>query len=306
MDIFPLQQAACEDRSKISSGPSPGNWIGPALPDGWRLPSFHFFVDWSAHPPAVADRIWMTRQLRLEVGESLADARNVDVLRIFRQSPAQREFESLEIACLPYRQGVSAVLLPEVAVCAISDETPVWVITKPAGREYQARKITVGKLKKAIQKHSGGPVRVGSKGLIYGTSGVECYLSKGDAAFPGDVDALVVDDTNGVRHIIEYKKHTLAAPIGEHLITRYYPRPDGRKYQRLAALANRYQKILQRPVPLIVLYYSTMQPVIRLQEIRLLDENRVTISRDTGDVAIEGRSREGIADDIIRWLGVRR
>src|SRR5690606_41580483 len=76
------------------------------------------------------------------------------------------------------------------------------------------------------------------------------------------------------------------------------------KYQRLAALANRCQNVFQQRIPLIVLYYSTRQPIIRLQEIGSLDKYRATIRRDTGDISIKDRLTKEISDDVVRWLGV--
>lgn len=304
MYIFPLQQALCSDRSQVSSGPDPKNWIIPSLPEGWRLVSFHFFVNWNSSPPVVADRIWMTRQLRFDSDINLADVDDSEISEILSQSYAGQEFDDLDFIFSPYGHKITTILLPEIPVSAISDETPAWIVAKSDGINNKVQKVTVSKIRSAIQRHSGGPVWVGDKGLTYGTSAMECYLSKSDAAFPGDVDAVIVDNQNQVRFIIEYKKHTLQAPLGEHLITQYYPRPDGRKYRRLAALADRYEQASQRSVPLVVLYYSTRQPVIRLQEIGSLGEDCATISRDTGDLSTNGRHQKEISDYVVNWLGV--
>lgn len=266
--------------------------------------SFHFFVDWNSHPPVVADQIWMTRQLRFDSNVNLANVHDSDIWDIFNKSSSKQEFDDLEMICSSHGCKLAAILLPEIQVSAISDQTPVWVIGKLGSENYKIAQITISSLKNAIQKHSGGPVWVGSKGLTYGTSAVECYLSKSDAAFPGDADAVIVDSQNRVRCVIEYKKHTLSAPIGEHLMTKYYQQSDRRKYQRLNALAKRYEKFLQQSVPLVVLYYSTQQPIIRLQEIGSLDNNSATISRDTGDIVIDGCSQKAISDYVVRWLEV--
>lgn len=304
MYIFPLQQALCSDRSQVSSGPDPKDWIVPSLPEGWRLVSFHFFVNWESLPPVVADRIWMTRQLRFDPDINLDAVDKTDISDILSQSYAGQELDDLELIFSPYGHKITTVLLPEIPVSAISDETPVWIVAKSDGVNNRIYKVKVSRVRSAIQSHSGGPVWVGDKGLTYGTSAVECYLSKSNAAFPGDVDAVIVDNQNQVRFIVEYKKHTLQAPLGEHLITKYYPRPDGRKYQRLAALGNRYEHFLQRSVPLVVLYYSTKQPVIRLQEIGSLGEDRATIRRDTGDIPTNGLHQKETSDFVVNWLGV--
>lgn len=300
MIIAPLQQALCTDRCRITYGPDPSNWIVPSLPAGWRLLSFHFFVDWSQTPPVVADRIWMTRQLRLEAGETLENISKDEILRQFRVGATYQEFEDLERASAPCRHQITVALLPEIPVADINDNTPVWAIGKTEGGKLKIFTGTVQDLKGAIQMHSGGPVQIGSKGLTYGTSAVECYLSKSDAAFPGDADAVIVDDQNRIRCIVEYKKHTLDAPISQHLVMRYYPRPDGRKYQRLEALAARCRGLLPFPVPLVILYYSTKTPAIRLQEIGALDAHSITINRDSGDMPVNGNT----ADTVVNWLGM--
>jgi len=246
----------------------------------------------------------MTRQLGFYSDVNLLNIDGADILNIFNLSSAKREFDDLEIISSGYGYNTTAVILPDIPVAAISDEMPVWIIAKSGGAYNRVKQITISNLKSAIQRHSGGPVRVGSKGLTYGTSAVECYLSKTDAAFPGDADAVIVDMQNRVRCVIEYKKHTLQEPIGEHLMTKYYPRPDGRKYQRLVALAKRYKYFPDQSVPLVVFYYSTRQPVIRLQEIGSLDEHSATIIRDSGDISTCGRFEKAISDDVVRWLGV--
>lgn len=304
MHIAPLQQALCADRSRVTKGPDPGCWLAPSLPAGWRLLGFHFFVDWRQTPPLVADRIWMTRQLQLDSSERLQAVSDADLLQLFVDGPAGSEFADLEEVCAGFKKQLSAIVLADIPVGDISDDTPLWVIARSQGAEPGIRKVSVRELKAAIQTHSGGPVHVGSKGLTYATSAVECYLSGSDAAFPGDADAVIVDDCNRVRCVVEYKKHTLDAPLDQHLVTRYYPRPDGRKYQRLAALAAHCQRCQQQPVPLVVLYYSTKTPVIRLQEIGSLDAHSLTISRDSGDMSICGQRPADVCDAVMRWLGV--
>lgn len=300
MYIAPLQQALCTDRSKVTNGPDPSNWIVPSLPAGWRLQSFHFFVNWNNTPPTVDDRIWITRLLRFGQWDRLDNINDSDVLQLFCNSFLRQEFESLEQAGALCKFELSAILLPEIPVAEINEATFVWVIFRGEDRNFRCGRANVQLLKDSIQRHSGGPVRVGRKGLTYGTSAVECYLSSTDAAFPGDADAVIVDDNNQIRGIVEYKKHTLDAPMNEHLATRYYPTPDGRKYQRLQALATRCGHALSNSIPLIILYYSTKEPVIRLQEIGTMDVSKMTISRDSGDIFVDNNTPAKVVD----WLGI--
>ncbi len=300
MIIAPLQQALCTDRCRITYGPDPSNWIVPSLPAGWRLLSFHFFVDWSQTPPVVADRIWMTRQLRLEAGETLENISKDEIRKQFYDGTTFQEFEDLERIFTPCGHQISVVLLPEIPVFDIHDDTPMWAIIRSNDEHPLILKCRISWMKTLIQQHSGGPVSVGTKGLKFGTSAVECSLSGSKAAFPGDADAVIVDDQNQIRYIIEYKKHTLDAPMSDHLVNEYYPKPDGRKYQRLEALAAHYRQSQQSAIPLVILYYSTKTPVIRLQEIGALDAHSITINRDSGDMPVNGNT----ADTVVNWLGM--
>ncbi|MBD8143813.1 hypothetical protein [Pantoea agglomerans] len=298
MKIAPLQQALCEDRRQISGGPEPSNWIAPSLPSGWCLVSYHFFVNWGAKPPTVATRLWMARQLRLEAGETLDSISKADILAAFYATCTCREFEELERIFTPSGQQVSVILLPEIPVSDITDDTPMWAIIRGNNGYPLILKCRISRMKELIQQHSGGPVSIGTKGLRFGTSAVECSLSRSDAAFPGDADAVVVDDQNQIRYIIEYKKHTIPESMRDHLVDAYYPIPDRRKYQRLEALATHYRLSQQSAIPLVVLYYSTRKPEIRLQQIDSMDDFRINIGRDSGDIPDDDHTSTAV----VNWL----
>lgn len=305
MFITPLQQASCADRSSVSRGPDPSDWIALSLPAGWRLLSFHFFVDWWQSPPKLADKVWMTRQVRFEHESEMAKDLESKILNMFNQSEDRRYFEGLERICSNYRHDLSAIILPDIPVSVITEQTPIWVIRRTENADLGISKYSVNSLKQAIQFHSGGPVKVGTKGLKYGTSAVECFLSSSDAAFPGDADGVVVDDQNRVRCVIEYKKHTIDDALDNHLINKYYPRPDGRKYKRLEALRSHYERVNQFPTPLVILYFSTREPVIRLQEIDRLNDDSVDIRRDSGNINIDGMHPDAISKQVVQWLGLQ-
>jgi len=300
MQIKPLQQAECANRCKVTSGPNPGDWITPSLPAGWRLVSYHFFVNWGNEPPTVASLIWMTRQLWLDPGETLDSIRKADVLAAFSASSARQEFEDLERIFAPCGQQVSAILLPEIPASDITDDTPIWAIIRGYDGEPSVLKCPVRWLKSLIQQYSGGPVNVGTKGLTYGTSAVECSLSGSNAAFPGDADAVIVDDQNRIRYLIEYKKHTIPQPMSDHLVEKYYPKPDGRKYHRLEALVAHYRLAQQSAIPLVVLYYSTRKPeIIRLQQIDKMDNKHIYIGEDSGEWSVNTHTSAAV----VNWLG---
>ena len=306
MIVSPLRQALCRDRSRVTNDPDPGRWLAAdMLPAGWAVHGFHFFVDWQHDPPVVGDRFLLTRLVDFEDGEDPLSVTEGDVLKVFVDAGLPVEFEALGRVCAIYGKSVVPVLLPECETSALNDATPFWIVSGSGDRELTITRSTVSGLKNAIRKYSGGPVRVGEKGLTYGTSAIECLLSLTDAAYPGDADAVVVDGNGHVRYVIEFKKHTLTAPLGEHLASRYYPVPDGRKYQRLHALAAALESSDRGAVPLVIFYYSTKRPLIRLQLVGALDGQRMEIDRDSGDVRIEGMNDREVADAVMAWMGIR-
>ncbi|MDX4049122.1 hypothetical protein Q6A89_07860 [Aliarcobacter skirrowii] len=117
--------------------------------------------------------------------------------------------------------------------------------------------ITLDCLKNDIRNLSGGVIEIGSKGLFYGTSSLECTLSTTDALYPGDADMILVDDNNTPVAILEFKKHTKDSPIRNQKLSNYYPRPDKRKYDRLFLLQNELSAIKNKRIPLLVIYYPT-------------------------------------------------
>lgn len=301
MHITCPQQALCSDRSKISVGVNPDDWISPSLPIGSALISFHFFVNWEHNPPRLGKEILLTRLVHFGPNESHANLDEKVLLDLFLKTEVQ-QFEAVERVCSPQGQRVIVALLPEIPIAQVNDETPVWLIL----RNKQGFKLvsrSVKQLKAFIQKESGGSVKLGAKGLTFGTSAVECFLSKTDAAYPGDVDMVACDSEGNIHFIIEYKKHTLDAPIGEHLAEKYYPKPDGRKYQRLDALLSSYREV-DRKIPFIILYYSTKLPIIRLQMMGRLSDKKMDVEKDSGDLNISGWSNEEVATAIADWIGV--
>lgn len=111
----------------------------------------------------------------------------------------------------------------------------------------------IADLKEDIKLLSGGPIRIGKKGLIYSTSTLEGYLSRSDAAWPGDADLIILDKALCPVALLEYKKHTLDTPIKDQQLSNYYPYPDKRKYDRLAI----FKTFLASDMPLINIYYPT-------------------------------------------------
>lgn len=305
MIISPLRQALCSDRSQVTEDPGSGRWLAAdMLPAGWAVYSFHFFVDWQHEPPVVGDTFLLTYLVDLQADEELLSVSEENVLKAFTEADLHIEFESLRRVCANYGKKLVSVLLPECEISELNEGTPFWIVSCGKDRQPDVAKSTISGLKKSIRKHSGGPVRVGKKGLTFGTSAIECFLSLTDAAYPGDADAVVVDGNGHVRYVIEFKKHTVATPLGEHLANRYYPEPDGRKYQRLHRLVSLFGLSDHDAASLVIFYHSTRSPLIRLQLIGELNKKHMEIVRDSKDVCIGGMNDREVADKVIAWLGI--
>lgn len=122
------------------------------------------------------------------------------------------------------------------------------------GEVIQVSRIPLESLKEDIRLLSGGPVKIGKKGLNSAYTTLECFLSSTDALWPGDVDLLLIGNDNRPRAIFEFKKHTLKEAIEKHKFSCYYPYPDGRKYNRLALLRDSFR---ENKLPIIVIYFPT-------------------------------------------------
>src|SRR5690606_11551333 len=91
---------------------------------------------------------------------------------------------------------------------------------------------TLEKVKSDIRQYSGGPVRIGNKGLIYGTTSLECHLSTTDALWPGDVDSVLWSEVeNKAVALLEFKKHTMDSRLDDENVQKYMHK-DRRKWQR--------------------------------------------------------------------------
>ena len=127
------------------------------------------------------------------------------------------------------------------------------VLINKNGKVAEIKKVDLQTHMEQIRTLSGGPTRIGSKGLKFSKTELECFLSKTDAVWPGDADMVLVNNGNEGIAILEFKKHTLDAKIEEHMFVRYYPKPDGRKYDRLALLRDS----MNNSIPIIIIYYPT-------------------------------------------------
>ncbi|MCD2424385.1 hypothetical protein LQ567_16515 [Niabella pedocola] len=252
----------CSDRQsmpkKHPTGGSPEEWFrNEQLSENNLLGiSFDFFINWSATPFSLTPEIWIKRILETpyEYSDVLDNLQNIMATEFGLQYLTRlRDFSSLHLLTTRFiifrddydwKNQTSSILIITLTSNNLSD------------LQYNAEIISIADFKKLIQQHSGGPIQIGSKGLIYGTSNLECFLSRTDSLYPGDVDLILLDSQNLPVAIIEFKKHTLSSSIDGQKLSNYYPFPDKRKYDRLAILRD----YLSRPnftIPIIVIYYPT-------------------------------------------------
>lgn len=251
---IPPVLAKCDDRGVFSpENPiigGPDDWISELrrISNEHISVSFDFFADWSSKPVCVVDEFWFKFPVKCISDFSLLED---DVLRdVLRKST---DFVALAKLCKAIGVEARAILFD--AQTKYCDETPIVIFSyNGADGSSLFEIINIRTLKKKIRTLSGGPITIGAKGLIFGTTRLECHLSKTDALWPGDVDLLVFSKNKmKVEGIFEFKKHTrrARASFGDQDFSLYYPRPDARKYNRLAALADFFPYV----VPLYLVFY---------------------------------------------------
>lgn len=239
-------QAKCHNRSHVTRKPRGGEpddwWTRVWLEErGYTRATFDFFVDWRDR--SLVELAWSKV---LATGGSRARVRQEDASLIpSAMDVIDAVTNRSAIAALGFQHSLR--LLPE----PFEPPDGIGVADQSRG-SLSFRKLR--DLEEEIAAHSGGRFRIGSKGLTYGTSAVECFLSKTDTPWPGDVDAVIFDAVSlAPICVLEWKKHNprYAGRIADNLFDHYYRRGDQRKWDRLAILA-RYLD-----VPLGVVYYAS-------------------------------------------------
>ena len=142
-------------------------------------------------------------------------------------------------------------------------------------------KLTINDFKQNIINLSGGPIQIGSKGLLYGTSRLECYLSHTTSLYPGDADLILTNTNHEPIAILEFKKHNLDTNMENENIHNYYPSRDKRKYDRLAIMQNYFADI-GFDIPLLILYYptKTKHTQWKLEQIQYQNDNFTIVGNE--------------------------
>ncbi|MYL48290.1 hypothetical protein GLV98_02290 [Halobacillus litoralis] len=249
--------ARCDDRTRLSSlhpvAGDAGDWFPRDILEQFSLSAvgFDFFVNWSNYK--LSDEYWVKRILSEEELSNVND----EILEGLIYACDSKEFVE-DLARIP-QGSVKYLIFRESTDWNNLDEGdfPILKVNiNSEGRVDGFDRLNIYQLMEQIQFLSGGPVHVGGKGLIYSTSRLECYLSRTDSAWPGDVDLVLLDKEKNPFAIIEFKKHTLTEDIENHKFERYYSNgKDTRKYNRLAIL----KENMGNDIPLYILYYPTKE-----------------------------------------------
>ncbi len=297
--IRPLFQARCDNRNAATAVKvNPTRWIEAALAQEQSWVTFHFFINWNSATPEVVGPLWIVRLIVSSSKDSLDTASHNEVYSAFINSDCAPFLKELGELANSISTSSACVLLGESNI--LHSNSPSWIVTSNdiATSPYSIKRLTLNALGKHIQEIRGGAANLGSKGLIYGTSAVECWLSKTNNIFPGDCDCLILN--NGApAALLEMKKHTLTAPISSNLASQYYPAPDGRKYDSLFALKRRIEERFNKELPLAVIYYATHFPGFRVQVIQQ-EVDRLKVIRDTGDLGCKDWTDVAIGERILQ------
>ena len=261
--------AKCDNRNiKAKKHPysgDPEDWLSNELLSKFNISavSFDFFINWSDN--TTSSEIWIKRIVDRNV-QTWPIADNEMLLKWIYDCDSEQAISDLSYFCGQNNLKLNYFLFKDVD-WNNSDGGIVNVTLDNEGNLVGANQISIEELKERIKSQSGGNVSVGRKGLFYGLSTLECYLSKTDAAWPGDLDILLLDDNKDPLAIIELKKHTLGSSINNQKLSNYYPSKDARKYDRLAIFRNYLQT--SHDLPIIVLYYptNTNENLIKLEKI---------------------------------------
>ena len=267
--------ALCSNRSTKArentfSG-NPDDWFTPERLDKHNLipVSVDFFVNWKYSPAKFVRSVWVKRILNIHP-DKLRDSEhnlNENLVKnlIFNLDNESRIIEQVKFFS-KHNISLDYLLFRDIDW----NQNPIESIVLARFHidkgflKMEAKYIDMRDLEKRISKGSGGPVHIGKKGLIYGTSCLECHLSRTQYAYPGDADLILIDKIkNESIAILEFKKHNLSDPTKDQRLSNYYPKPDRRKYDRLIILRD----YLKKDSLLVNLYYPTKSDNISKLEV---------------------------------------
>lgn len=262
--------ARCRDRSSLAksheySG-SPEDWFADVLlPNGYTGISFDFFVNWSTN--SLSNEIWIKRIIDDKYYWPQTNKSSLE--HDLYKCDSQEYIKTLGSFVTQCHLKLNYQLFKESKDWRNNPSDFGTVAIDNKGKVSNVKYQSITDIKNEIQLLSGGPVRVGGKGLGYSSTTLECFLANEDklsgAAWPGDVDLLILDKNLIPIAMLEFKKNTIRPnspygkhiPISEEYLSNYYPNPDKRKYDRLAILRDYLNKHFQKTIPIFNIYFPT-------------------------------------------------
>lgn len=302
------RKAPCADRESSPVGPDAYDidlTADGGLPAGH---TFHFFIDRSLLTPACVGPLWLRWTLDRSDGMQPQHTSDADLRGALARAQAAEQLAALSRIFGDQGPAIEGIVFPEGPVDSVSEVTPVWSVQCTDGPGIELARHDVRWLRNRMAQFDRSGSLMGRKGLRLGMSSVECWLSQTGTIFPGDCDRLVKID--GQRWaIVEFKRHNLPVPISEHLAARYYPSPDGRKYDALFMLQDRLEQSLGAQVMVVVLYFAPRQARYRWQVLRrragFLDTvaESAELPYEPGKAAAENASAsDGFTREFVRSL----
>ena len=270
--------AYCNNRARPASihphSGEPDEWLAdPYLePHGLVGFTFDFFVNWRTR--SISKRLWIKRIV--EPSFTPWPILSHDISNTIYQCDEEEKVKQFCRFATKYGLSCHYFLFKESDDWENSPSPIVAVSFGGDGLVTDVREVELPILMRRIQRHAGGHVPVGAKGLTLGLSTLECYLAndKKDegAAWPGDADLVLVDSNFTPQAIIEFKKHTPSDrrfSFDNQKLSNYYRRGDnwsrdGRKYNRIAIFKD-YLSGNGPPLPIIVVYYPVQESIERVQ-----------------------------------------
>ena len=198
--------ARCDNRRLLArthpTAGDPNQWLSQASLDNCGLHglSFDFFVNWNAR--TIGEEVWMKRL----VAENHTPWPLLDVsqlLSALAQIDPQISAGDLSAFCTRHALHCHYFLFKDSAPWS---RNPAAIVDlSVSSSPPTARLMDVNAISTRIRAQRGAPVPIGPGGLIYGTSSLECHLSRTPDFWPGDADMLLLDSDSKVHSILEFK-----------------------------------------------------------------------------------------------------
>ena len=307
--------AYCNNRARPAqthpfSG-EPDEWLTDTYLELYGLVgfTFDFFVNWTTR--SISNRLWVKRIVEpsFTPWPMLSD----DISDAIYECDAEGQVKQLCEFADRYDMSCHYFLFKESDDWKNSPSPIVAVSFGADGLVTDIREVELSILMRRIQKHAGGPVPVGAKGLTLGLSTLECYLANDQkdegAAWPGDADLVLVDSNFTPYAIIEFKKHTPSDrrfSFDDQKLSNYYRRGnnwsrDGRKYNRLAIFSD-YLSSNGSPLPIIVVYYPVQESIGEVQLERVEGGDRELRTTESEFIPLPNVKDEGSCRDFVASL----